>query len=176
MTHPTDTLARVAVLLLLGLPSFVAGQDSGPSLVIERDSAGIRIVEALRPLWGDSSRWSIDPEPLVDLTLSGSGPVHEFYRARSMRQRPDGSLMIADGSSRQVRVFSATGEFLGSFGGRGDGPGEFRNLQAIENAGDTLLALGNGRVTVAAPDLAVVRTFNLPASRTIFTTWMAERS
>ncbi len=162
VTHPTDTLARVAVLLLFGLPSFVVGQDSGSSLVVERDSAGIRIVEALRPLWGDSSPWSVDPEPVVDLTLSGSGRPHEFFRARSMKQRPDGSLMIADGSSREVRVFSATGEFLESFGGRGDGPGEFRNLRAIENAGDSLLALGNGRVTVAAPDLAVVRTFSLP--------------
>ncbi len=162
MTHPTDTLARVAVLLLFGLPVAAAGQETGPPSVFRRDSAGIEVVEALRPLWGDSSRWSVDPEPLVDLTLSGSGPPHEFFRARSMKQRPDGSLMIADGSSRQVRVFSATGEFLGSFGGRGDGPGEFRNLQAIENAGDTLLALGNGRVTVAAPDLAVVRTFSLP--------------
>ena len=162
VTHPTDKLARVAVLLLFGLPSLAAGQESGPPSVVRRDSAGIEVVEALRPLWGDSSRWSVDPEPLVDLTLSGSGPPHEFFRARGMKQRPDGSLVIAGGSSRQVRVFSATGEFLGSFGRRGDGPGEFRNLQAIENADDTLLALGNGRVTVAAPGLAVVRTFNLP--------------
>ncbi len=152
VTHPTDPLARVTVLLLFGLPSLAAGQESGPPSVVRRDSAGIEVVEALRPLWGDSSRWSVDPEPLVDLTLSGSGPPHEFFRA----------LVIAGGSSRQVRVFSATGEFLGSFGRRGDGPGEFRNLQAIENADDTLLALGNGRVTVAAPGLAVVRTFNLP--------------
>lgn len=69
--------------------------------------------------------------------------------------------MIADGSSREVRVFSATGEFQGSFGGSGDGPGEFRSLRRIESAGDTLLALGRGRVTVAAQDLTVVRTFNI---------------
>ena len=113
------------------------------------------------PLWGDSSLWSIDPEPVLDLTLSGTGPAHEFHRAHSMSQRPDGSLMIADGSSREVRVFSANGEFLGSFGGSGDGPGEFRSLRRIENAGDTMLALGRGRVTVAAHDLTLVRTFNI---------------
>ena len=129
--------------------------------MVRRDSAGIQIVEAMRPFWGDSSLWSIDPDPLVDLALSGSGPSHEFYRAGSVKQRPDGSLVVADRGSREVRVFSATGEFQRSFGGRGDGPGEFQNLGRIESAGDTLLVLGAGRVIAVAPDLAVIRTFNL---------------
>lgn len=60
-----------------------------------------------------------------------------------------------------MRVFSAAGEFLASFGGRGDGPGEFRGLRGIENAGDTVVAFGRTRVTVAAPDLSVVRTFGV---------------
>ena len=161
MIRPTSKYLWGA-LLLLPCVSACAEDDSGPPLVVQRDSAGIQIVEAMRPLWGESSGWSIDPDPVVDLTLTGSGPAHEFYRARSMKQRPDGSLMIADGSSREVRVFSATGEFQGSFGGSGDGPGEFGNLSVIENAGDTLLALDrDGRVTVVAPDLAVVRTFDI---------------
>ena len=158
--HSTADPRRVVFLLLCGIAACSDG-DSGPPLVVQRDSAGVQIVEALRPLWGDSSLWSIDPDPLVDLALSGSGTPHEFYRSGSMKQRPDGSLVVADRGSREVRVFSATGEFQGSFGGRGDGPGEFRNLGRIENAGDTLLALGAGRVIVVASDLAVIRTFNL---------------
>ena len=140
--------------------------------MVQRDSAGIQIIEAMRPLWGESSGWSIDPDPILDLTLSGSGPAHEFHRAGSMKQRPDGSLMIADGSSLEVRLFSASGEFLGFFGGSGDGPGEFRDLDGIETAGDTLLALGDGRVTVIAPDLTVVHTFNVDRFTTdrLFTT------
>ena len=161
MPRPTSAVRSVLLLFLLCLPS-CQGRDSGPPLVVQRDSAGIEIVEAMRPLWGDSSLWSIDPDPLLDLTFSGSGPPHEFYRAGSMKQRPDGSLMIADRSSEEVRVFSPTGEFLGSFGGSGDGPGEFRGLNVIENAGDTLLAMDfDGRVAVVAPDLTVVRTFSI---------------
>ncbi len=160
---PAYSLARLvgAAFLLLGGVVACSDGDSGTPLVVQRDSAGVRIVEAMRPLWGDSSLWRIDPDPVVDLTLSGTGPAHEFYRAHSMKQRPDGSLMIADGSSREVRVFSENGGFLGSFGGSGDGPGEFRSLRRIEHAGDTLLALGRGRVTVAAHDLTVVRTFDI---------------
>jgi hypothetical protein len=161
MSRPTSPVWRLFLLVLPFLPSCEDG-ESVPPPVVQRDSAGIEIVEAMRPLWGDTSLWSIDPEPLVDLTLTGSGPAHEFYQARNMKQRPDGSLMIADTGSEEVRVFSANGEFLGSFGGSGEGPGEFRSLYVIENAGDTLLAMdSDGRVTVVAPDLTVVRTFNI---------------
>ncbi len=160
MLRPTS-LASVLLLVLPFLPSCQGG-DSGSPFIVQRDSAGIQIVEAMRPLWGDSSLWSIDPDPVVDLTLTGSGPAHEFYRVGSMKQRPDGSLMLANRGSAEVRVFSATGELLGSFGGEGDGPGEFRGLRVIENAGDNLLAMdSDGRVTVVAPDLTVVRTFNI---------------
>ncbi len=161
----------MTALLLSGIAS-CTNQDAGLPLVVRRDSAGIEIIEAMRPLWGDSSHWRIDPDPVVDLTLSGSGPAHEFHRAGSMKQRPDGSLMIADRSSLEVRLFSATGGFLGFFGGSGDGPGEFRDLDGIEAAGDTLLALDDGRVTVIAPDLTVVHTFNVDRFTTdrLFTT------
>lgn len=165
MTMPTYWPARRRPVALLVLSCIIACSDgdSGTPLVVQRDSAGITIVEAMRPLWGDSSLWHIDPDPVVDLTLTGSGPEHEFYRVGSMKQRPDGSLMLANRSSEEVRVFSAAGEFLGSFGGSGEGPGEFGNLSVIENAGDTFLALDTeGRVTVVAPDLAVVRTFAIP--------------
>ena len=159
-SHPTVHRWSAAFPMLCGILA-CGDANSGAPLVVQRDSAGIEIVEAMRPLWGDSSLWHIDPDPLVDLTLTGSGPAHEFYRSGSMKQRPDGSLMIADRASREVRVFSASGEFRGSFGGRGDGPGEFRSLGRLENAGDTLLALGGGRVAVAAPDLTVLGTFNV---------------
>ena len=163
MITPTRSTAgsRSAALLLLCAIVACGDTDSGTPLVVQRDSAGIQIVEAMRPLWADSSLWSIDPDPLVDLTLTGSGPSHEFFRSGSMKQRPDGSLVIADRNSREVRVFSEAGEFQGAFGGRGDGPGEFTNLGRVENAGDTLLAFGRGRVVVASHDLAVIRTFNV---------------
>ena len=164
MTIQSRRTAKVCplALLLLGGAISCTEEDSGVPLIVQRDSAGIEIVEAMRPLWGDSSLWSIDPDPVVDLTLTGSGPEHEFYGVGSMKQRPDGSLAIANRGSEEVRVFSATGEFQGAFGGSGDGPGEFNDLTMIEIAGDTLLALDfDGSVTVVAPDLAVVRIFDV---------------
>ena len=159
-------LRRAAFLVVFGMVSCSPG-DAGPPLVVQRDSAGIQIIEAMRPLWGDSSLWSIDPEPVLDLTLSGSSPAHEFFRVGTVMRRPDGSIAVIDRNSQEVRVFTGSGEHLGSFGGPGQGPGEFSNLQRIKHAGDTLLALDyDGRVTVVASDLAVLRTLNLPHSTT----------
>ncbi len=161
MTRPTSMYLWGALVLLPCIPG-CADEDAASSLVVQRDSAGIHIIEAMRPLWGDSGGWTVDPDPVVDLTLSGSGPDHEFYRSRSMKQRPDGSLVVANSGTEEVRVFSAAGEFLGSFGGSGDGPGEFAGLYVVETAGDTILAMDSGgRVAVVAPDLTVVRTFNI---------------
>ena len=156
-----SVLRSVAVLLLSGLVS-CSVPDPVPSLVVQRDSAGVRIIEALRPLWGDSSLWSIDPDPRVDLTRSGSGPSHEFFRVRDVRQRPDGSAVVADRGSQEVRLYSSSGEFLGSVGGTGDGPGEFRNLSKVEPSADRILALDQrGRVTVFTPDLVPTHTFDV---------------
>ena len=153
---------RVATLLLCGMLS-CTGDDADPPLVVQRDSAGIEIIEALRPLWDDSSPWSIDPDPLVDLTLSGSGPAHEFFRVRGVRQRSDGSLVLADRASRQIRHYSREGEFLGALGGPGEGPGEFRSLERVETVADTVFALdSDGRVTVVGPEMTLIRTFDLP--------------
>ena len=167
MTVPTYSPAAlrcVVVLALCGLASCVS-RESGPPLVVQRDSAGIEIIEAMRPLWGESSHWSIDPEPLVDLTLTGTGPDHEFFRVRSPKQRPDGSLVLANRGSQQIRFYSPEGQFLGALGGPGEGPGEFSNLQRIELVADTVFALDwDGWVTVVSPDMELVRTFRLPSN------------
>ena len=161
-SHSTAHLRSAAFLLLWGIAA-CDDRGSGPPLVVQRDSAGIEIVEAMRPLWSDSSLWSIDPEPLLDLTLSGTGLNHEFFRVRSLKQRPDGSLVLAERGSDQIRRYSREGVFLGALGGPGQGPGEFRNLQQVEIVADSAFVLDyDGRVTVMGPDMELARIFHVP--------------
>ena len=63
--------------------------ESGAPLVTRYDSAGIRIVESYRPLWGDSSHWQVDAEPVLDLAESGTGDPHNFYSVRGMKRLSD---------------------------------------------------------------------------------------
>ena len=137
-----------------------------PSLVNRRDSAGVEIVEASRPLWGDgdSEAWRVDPEPVVDLALTGDGSIHEFHRVQGMTRLSSGGLVVADGGSDEIRLFSEGGDFLDAAGGPGEGPGEFTGLRGLARGhGDTLLALDqDDRMALFAPDLTFVGESGLP--------------
>lgn len=171
MTNQRTRLALLAALLVALLPLLLPActpSEDGSAAAIRRDSAGIQVVESFRPAWGDSGQtgsdaWRIDPEPLLDLTASGTGDSHNFYQVRDVKRLPDGSLVVANRGSNEVRRFSAEGTLVGTAGGDGEGPGEFRNLQQVEPVGDLVLARDTrSRVTLFGPDLQHVRTLQLP--------------
>lgn len=160
----------IGVILVVGVAVAVAdpmdcdAQANDQSLLQREDSAGVQIVEALRPLWGDSSLWRIDPAPLLDLAASGSGPNHEFGRVGGMVRLADGSLVVADATWLQIRLYSPEGDFVRATGRNGEGPGEFsRGIeQMVGAASDSVWVLdSDGRVSVFGPDLGLGRTFNL---------------
>ena len=152
------TATPLLILALGPVSQACESSDSGAPLVTQHDSAGVQIVESFGALWGDSSHWHIDPEPVLDLAESGTGDPHRFYQVRGMRRLSDGSLVVVNGGSDEIRQFSAKGHFVGSAGGPGEGPGEFSNIQQLELVGDTMLVLDyDGRVTVFDPGPTLVR-------------------
>ena len=164
MKKTIGMLLAASVAVALADPPGCDAQANDPSLLQREDSAGVQIVEALRPLWGDSSLWRIDPAPLVDLTASGSGPNHEFGHVGGMVRLADGSLVVADDTWLQIRLYSPEGSFVRATGRDGEGPGEFSGgiEQMVSAAGDTVWVLDwDGRVSVFGPDLALARTFSL---------------
>ena len=162
-----NPLTRRPCLLTLGALLWCsvhacAPSDAGPPLAVQRDSAGITIVESFRPAWGDSAHWRVGPEPLLDLTESGTGDPHNFYRVRNVTRLPDGGIVVLNRGSNEIRKFSADGTFVGSAGGYGEGPGEFSNPQQVELVGDSLLVRDVfSRVTLFGPDLRHVRDMQL---------------
>ncbi len=146
-------------LLLVGLFLACAGEDPRSS-VTQWDSAGITIVESHSPRWGGTEGWSVDPEPFMDLTTSGTGDAHWFYRVSDATRLSDGSIAVAENDSDEVRFFSSEGAFLKAVGGEGEGPGEFRWPSSIERyRGDSLIVFDPqlGRATVLDPQWEVSR-------------------
>lgn len=147
-----------------GSCSYRADDGSVPS-VTRRDSAGITIVESAAPQWGDSAHWTVDAEPIVELTTSGTGPPHEFVSIWDAIRLTDGSLVVADRGAHQVRIFSSRGVPVTTVGRDGDGPGEFRRLIRIDRfRGDSLVAFDYwvNRITVLTPDWEVARVISPP--------------
>ena len=79
----------------------------------------------------------------------------------------DGSLVVADDTWLQIRLYSPEGSFVRATGRDGEGPGEFSGgiEQMVGAGGDTVWVLDwDGRVSVFGPDLALARTFSLLAN------------
>lgn len=131
--------------------------------VVERDSAGITVVEILA-----------DPRAVprarlkeTELVISGEAPPY-FGRLGDARWLADGTIAVADRQADRVFVFGQDGRLLRTLGRSGSGPGEFTNIRGLYPKGDSLLVhdLGQDRLTLFAPHGRVVRTVPLPKTVT----------
>lgn len=109
--------------------------ERAPTITI--DSAGVEVVTS-DPLNSDTY-CTLSEEPIFSVgTLDGADP-YMFYRLRGAARLSDGSIAVMDNGSGEIRIFDADGRHLRSMGGRGEGPGEFRNGRFIwATPGDTL--------------------------------------
>ncbi|MDP2959095.1 MAG: hypothetical protein Q8N53_21920 [Longimicrobiales bacterium] len=164
MNRVDQRMVGVWVVLLAG-GACDAGEPN--PLVVTRDSAGVTIVESSGPSWTPERAWTVEPVPLLDLGRTGSGPMHEFFRIEDATFGADGGIVVADRGSSQVRTYDADGRFTAALGAAGDGPGEFRQLNAVVRfAGDSVVAfdprLRRGTVMSASGTLGRVVTFDIP--------------
>ena len=105
-----------------------------------RDSAGIRIVENQSPRWARGAERRLSQRPTLVIGTQDGEP-YQFSRIRGVVRLSDGTLVVADATSSELRFFDATGRHVRSVGRRGQGPGEFRELQLLQRLrGDTIVA------------------------------------
>ena len=114
---------------LAAFPSCAADADPTAAAYTITDSAGIRIVESLTPLWWDTVP-QIAPEPLLRLGSEEEGP-EQFGSVMWGVLFEDGRIAVSELTSSEVRLFDSTGQHQRTFGGAGDGPGEFRSLGGL---------------------------------------------
>lgn len=139
-----DSLRATRILALMSVVS-AAGcsptEEAGLATVV--DSAGIRIVQHdpnLPPL----ATWTlIDPPEAIIGGRADSEESHQFTQIRGAVRMSDGRIVVGDWGSREARYFDASGNHLSTVGGRGEGPGEMRNLYRVDRIdGDTLVVGG----------------------------------
>jgi hypothetical protein len=130
---------------------------------VERDSAGIRIVENSAPTWEPSKGWQLDSS-LITAGRADAPPVEQLHRVTGAVRLSDGTLVIANGGSRQLLRYDEHANFLGASGGNGEGPGEFRALSWVGRMrGDSIVTWDRGlnRITVFSPTGVYARDFRL---------------
>jgi hypothetical protein len=131
-----------------------------------RDSAGVQIIDNSRPLWTSTTTLRLSGAPAL-IVGTQPGEAYELSNVAGAVRLGDGTIVVADGSARELRFFDSAGHHVRSVGRRGNGPGEFEELRLISKlAGDTIVA-GNhlGRLSYFTAAGTFVRTSApLPAS------------
>ena len=86
------------------------------------------------PGWQLTPVVSIGPDSLTEQMTPD-----EFGRVNAVALGPDETVYVADGLNSEIRVFGFNGAHVRTFGGQGEGPGEFRSIYSIAWVGDRLL-------------------------------------
>ena len=102
----------------------------------------------------DLRRWTLSAAPVLTIGTEGDTNT-EFLRIAGLTRMPSGEIVVGNGGTVELRVFSPTGRFVRSLSRRGQGPGELTNFSGIIRAHDTLL------VTEFAPGATRLHTFTL---------------
>ena len=150
--------ASLATLLPLALVACSAPPDRAVPTASVRDSAGVQIVTSADPEWGAGEGWQVDSVPLMVLGANEDDPQQQWPNIQTAVRLADGSVVVAvDGT---LRRFGPDGRFDRVMSVRGEGPGEFESIGALQvMPGDTLRVHDPwlSRVAFYAPDGRYVR-------------------
>jgi hypothetical protein len=105
----------------------------------------------------------VSSRPITQIGVQSGDRNQQFNRVSDAALLSDGTIVIADRGSAQIRFFDRNGGFLRKTGREGQGPGEFRQLTHLHVVdGDSLIAWDaiGSRFTVFTPSGAVARTFS----------------
>jgi hypothetical protein len=84
------------------------------------------------------SRVQLDAKPVLSIESESGGPETLFHQVQHVLRLPTSELLVVDGSTGELRFFSADGKFLRKSGRKGSGPAEFRNIAGVSIEGGSL--------------------------------------
>src|ERR1700741_1142587 len=117
------------------------GPSGEHAVLVATDSSGVAIVENARPAWKPGDGGELSNERVLSLGVREGAPEQQLDRVTDALRLPDGSIVVANEGSAELRYFAADGRFLDAAGRAGDGPGEVRAIARLWPArGDTVVA------------------------------------
>ena len=128
MSHPR--ILTVSVWLALSAVMFPYGQKKPGFKVIEEDGIPV-VISPDRPIPAEDSPKDILFEEEFRIGSAEGDPNHVFGPFISFTVDDHAQVYVLDWSGKTVRKFSDRGDYLLSFGGPGQGPGEFSSPEEI---------------------------------------------
>jgi hypothetical protein len=111
-------------------PAFEAYDSAGVEIIVSHSAAGF------------DGPWTLSEAALLRIGKGREEEPYVFRFITGATRLSDRSIALLEAPSWEIRRFDSKGTHLLSFGGRGEGPGEFRAIRGgIRRNGDTLLLL-----------------------------------
>lgn len=156
MGRRVSSQAAVVWWLVLGPAACSDSGTSHPSSAVATDSAGAQTVVSAGPLWGPGEGWRVTPEPLLSLGVVDDTPsAQQFHQIEGITRMSDGTVVVLNTGTGEVRAFDSGGSHLWSAGGLGPGPGEMSDRPGkslLKLPGDTLLIVSGNSWITFGPD------------------------
>lgn len=148
----------------VGVASWQAVTDTVADTVIVRTISG--------SAWGEGARLVSE----VTIGVLDGEETDMFGNVRGLAVGPEGEIYVVDGQVPALRVYGPDGVYRTTLGRRGEGPGEYSNLDgglAVLSDGRVVLRdPGNGRFNVYSPDGTPLATWpvqgNFTTSRPLY--------
>lgn len=156
------TLVALALSIVLAATS--CGPDTEPGAVsryVERDSAGITVVENL--FEAIPGGWSVAAQPVWAMGGLAAPDDQQLFRVAGARRLSDGRIVIANAGSGEVRVYGPGRALLASHGGKGDGPGEYQEPNLLDVRDDSIFVFDqqHHRVSVLHVETGFERSYEV---------------
>ena len=156
-SKPGKRLATTILILApVGGGCGESGQTTRYGLHTEsRDSAGVTIVDNERPPADSRLPWTIGAQPSLSIGSVDGGAADQLFEVTDATRLAGGRIVIANSGSNELRVFNADGSNAGTWGRRGEGPGEFTYGPSAVALwpGDSIAAANPGGLEVSLFDL-----------------------
>jgi hypothetical protein len=85
------------------------------------------------------ARWVVAPKPLLEIGGADAEGPAEFTKIALVARQRDGSIIVANGATNELRVFDQRGRFIRNAARSGKGPGEISNLDRAFAIDDTIV-------------------------------------
>jgi len=134
----------------------ISGETTDTKMLVS--TAVVEVLDGVQHVHNTAPKWGEDPQVRLDFVRK----FGEFYKPFDLALDANGNVYVADSGNHRIQKYSPDGEFIASYGKKGQGPGEFQIMGgvAVDNEGQMYVTdRSTNRLKVLSADGNEIKNF-----------------